>query len=125
MLAMRERRTPAQLTSRKEVVSRIKNMLIIPRYLVIFAPAMKERGVILTTGTVELMPEEPERRDCPSVNGLGLSNEMATSGRREEGKKEDRQRITTQYMDSCIGSSNRFKPSSWFPHSLVTTFSCP
>lgn len=67
-----------QLTSRKEVVSRIKNMLIIPRYLVIFAPGRKERGVILTTETVELVLDGTERcRKYPSANGLALSSEAA------------------------------------------------
>lgn len=67
-----------QLTSRKEVVSRIKNMLIIPRYLVIFAPGRKERGVILTTETVELLHDGTERcRKYPSANGLAFSREVA------------------------------------------------
>lgn len=68
-------------------------MLIIPRYLLIFAPGINERGVILTTGTVEVMPEEPERcEDCPSVSGLGLSNEMARNGGRQKGSKKAEKR---------------------------------
>ena len=39
----------------------MKNMLIIPRYFVIFAPGMKERGVILTTPTVEFAQGGAER----------------------------------------------------------------
>lgn len=85
---MKYKHKSTTLTSLKEVVSRIKNMLIIPRYLLIFAPGIKERGVILTTGTVELMPDEPARLfDWPSVSGLGLSNEMATKGGRKGERK--------------------------------------
>lgn len=76
-----------QLTSRKEVVSRIKNMLIIPRYLVIFAPGMKERGVILTTEMVELAHDGKERcRKYPSANGLALSSEAAKKMKKKEEK---------------------------------------
>ena len=76
-----------QLTSRKEVVSRIKNMLIIPRYLVIFARGMKERGVILTTETVELVHDGMERcRKYPSANGLALSTEAAKQMEKKEEK---------------------------------------
>lgn len=40
---------------RREVVFRIKNMLIILRYLVIFVFGMKERGVILIILIVEFV----------------------------------------------------------------------
>lgn len=80
-----------QLTSRKEVVSRIKNMLIIPRYLVIFAPGRKERGVILTTETVELVPDGTERcRKYPSASGLAFSREVAEKwGKTAENNYQD------------------------------------
>jgi len=107
-----------QLTSRKEVVSRIKNMLIIPRYLVIFAPGRKERGVILTTETVELVHDGTERcRKYPSANGLVLSSEAA--------KKMGEKRTESNYQVRSITVSQNTKNSSlWFPNSLVTTFSC-
>lgn len=75
-------------TSRREVVSRIKNMLIIPRYLVIFAPGMKERGVILTTPTVEFAQGGAERfRKFPSPIGLAFSTVTAKFGEQKENIK--------------------------------------
>lgn len=77
-----------KITSRREVVSRIKNMLIIPRYFVIFAPGMKERGVILTTPTVEFAQGGEERfRKFPSPTGLAFSTVTAKIGERRESIK--------------------------------------
>lgn len=77
-----------KITSRREVVSRMKNMLIIPRYLVIFAPGMKERGVILTTPTVEFAQGGAERfRKFPSPIGLAFSTVTAKIRERRESIK--------------------------------------
>lgn len=64
-------------SSRNDVVSRMKNMLMIPRYLVILAPGIKESGVILTTMTVGI-PRAAAGRFLkgPSPNGLALSREV-------------------------------------------------
>lgn len=52
-----------------------------PRYFVIFAPGMKERGVILTTPTVELAQGGAERfRKFPSLMGLAFSTVTAKIG---------------------------------------------
>lgn len=65
-------------------------MLIIPRYLVIFAPGMKERGVILTTPTVEFAQGGAERlRKFPSLTGLAFSTAMAKIGERGESPRSD------------------------------------
>lgn len=77
-----------KITSRREVVSRIKNMLIIPRYFVILAPGMKERGVILTTPTVEFVQGGVDRlRKFPSPIGLAFSTVTAEIGDRRESIK--------------------------------------
>lgn len=66
----------------------MKNMLIIPRYFVIFAPGMKERGVILTTPTVEFVQGGAERfRKVPSPIGLAFSTVTAKIGQKTEGIK--------------------------------------
>lgn len=60
-------------------------MLIIPRYLVIFAPGIKERGVILTTPTVEFAQGGAERfRKFPSPTGLAFSTVTAKIGEKGE-----------------------------------------
>lgn len=53
-------------------------MLMMPRYLVIFAPGMKESGVILTTPTVGLAQGGAERfRKFPSPMALAFSTVTA------------------------------------------------
>ncbi len=48
---LNESKNSETVTSLSEEVSLMKNMLMMPRYLMIFAPGMKESGVILTTAT--------------------------------------------------------------------------
>lgn len=78
-------------TSRKDVVSLIKNMLMIPRYLMMRVPGRKESGVIFTTVT-ELPPNERverSERDRPSGSGLDRSkDETAGSERASRGPRE-------------------------------------
>jgi hypothetical protein len=79
-------------------------MLIIPRYLVIFAPGMKERGVIFTTPTVEFAQDGAERfRKFPSAAGLAFSTVTAKIGERRKDIKEN---------TLANGLSPRF-PSEW------------
>lgn len=82
---------PCSLTSRNDVVSLIKNMLMIPRYLMMRVPGRKESGVIFTTVT-ELPPKgrlERSERDRPSGSGLERSkDETAGSERAGRGPKE-------------------------------------
>lgn len=76
-------------TSRNDVVSLIKNMLMIPRYLMMRVPGRKETGVIFTTGT-ELPPNERlerSERDRPSGNGL-LRSKDETAGSERERERE-------------------------------------
>ena len=99
-----------KFTSRREVVSRIKNMLIIPRYFVIFAPGMKERGVILTTPTVEFAQGGAERfRKFPSPIGLAFSTVTAKIGKRRESIK-----ITSWWLNDSL-----VFPNKWWQHSAV------
>lgn len=68
---------PCGLTSRNDVVSLIKNILMIPRYLMIRVPGRKDSGVIFTTVT-ELVANgrlERSERDRPSGSGLERSRE--------------------------------------------------
>lgn len=82
---------PCSLTSRSDVVSLIKNMLMIPRYLMMRVPGRKESGVIFTTVT-ELPPNprvERSERERPSGTGLERSNdETAGSKRAGRGPQE-------------------------------------
>ncbi|KAL4593191.1 hypothetical protein GN956_G26967, partial [Arapaima gigas] len=57
----------------------MKNMLMMPRYLIILVPGRKESGVILTTETVLPGHDLAERseRKRPSVCGLAFSWEEA------------------------------------------------
>lgn len=64
-------------TSRRDVVSLIKNILMIPRYLIMRVPGRKDSGVIFTTVT-ELPPKERverSERERPSGSGLQRSSE--------------------------------------------------
>lgn len=83
--------SPCSLTSRNDVVSLIKNMLMIPRYLMMCVPGRKESGVIFTTVT-ELPPNgrlERRERDRPSGSGLERSkDETAGSERAGRGPKD-------------------------------------
>lgn len=82
---------PCSHTSRNDVVSLMKNMLMIPRYLMMRVPGRKESGVIFTTVT-ELPPKERlerSERERPSGSGLERSNdETAGSERAGRGPKE-------------------------------------
>lgn len=75
---------PCSLTSRNDVVSLIKNMLMMPRYLMMRVPGRKERGVIFTTVT-ELPPNprlERSERERPSGTGLERSNDETAGSKR-------------------------------------------
>lgn len=78
-------------TSRSDVVSLMKNILMIPRYLMMRVPGRKESGVIFTTVT-ELPPNERverSERERPSGSGLERSrDETAVSERAGRGPKE-------------------------------------
>lgn len=83
-------------TSRSDVVSLIKNMLMIPRYLMMRVPGRKESGVIFTTGT-ELPPNERlerSERERPSGSGLERSKDETagteSAGRGPEDKRHDK-----------------------------------
>lgn len=72
-------------------------MLIIPRYFVIFAPGMKERGVILTTPTVEFAQGGAERfRKFPSLIGLAFSTVTAKNWGKK--RKHQNQMPVTQLL---------------------------
>lgn len=64
-------------TSRRDVVSLIKNILMIPRYLMMRVPGRKDSGVIFTTVTEPPPKERVERseRERPSGRGLQRSRE--------------------------------------------------
>ena len=67
-------------TSRSDVVSLMKNMLMIPRYFTTRVPGMKDSGVIFTTVTDPPPNERVERseRDRPSGRGLQRSDDETT-----------------------------------------------
>lgn len=71
-------------TSRNDVVSLMKNMLMIPRYLMMRVPGRKESGVIFTTATELLPNERVERseRERPSGSGLQRSKDETVSSDR-------------------------------------------
>lgn len=72
------------------MVSLIKNMLMMPRYLVILAPGMKERGVILTTPTVGLAQGGAERlRELESPMALAFSTATARIGESKDTLRTD------------------------------------
>lgn len=74
-------------TSRNDVVSLIKNMLMIPRYLMMRVSGRKESGVIFTTVT-ELPPKERlerSERERPSGSGLERSKDE-TAGSEKAGR---------------------------------------
>lgn len=80
-------------TSRKDVVSLIKNMLMIPRYLMMRVPGRKERGVIFTTVT-ELPPNERlerSERDRPSGSGLDRSKDETAGSERASRRPKERE----------------------------------
>lgn len=81
-------------TSRSDVVSRIKNMLMIPRYLMMRVPGRKDTGVIFTTGT-ELPPNERmerSERERPSGSGLLRSRDDTVGSERESKHRSRRER---------------------------------
>lgn len=82
-------------TSRKEVVSRIKNMLIIPRYLMIRVPGRKDRGVIFTTVTVLPPNEQLERSERERPSGSGLQRSMDETAGTKKKKKKKKKRMQT------------------------------
>lgn len=84
------------LTSRRDVVSRMKNMLMMPRYLMIRVPGRKESGVILTTETVLLGNGRIQRKDRerPSGSGLPLSWEAAGGGGAHREQTHSLQRVS-------------------------------
>ena len=77
----------ASRTSRSDVVSLMKNMLMIPRYLTTRVPGMKDSGVIFTTVTDPPPNERVERseRERPSGRGLQRSDDETTD---TEGRDE-------------------------------------
>lgn len=83
---------PCSLTSRNDVVSLIKNMLMIPRYLMMRVPGRKESGVIFTTVT-ELPPNgrlDRSERERPSGSGLERSKDETACSERERRQRSER-----------------------------------
>lgn len=101
-------------TSRKEVVSRIKNMLIIPRYLMIRVPGRKDRGVIFTTVTVLPPNEQLERSERERPSGSGLQRSMdETAGTKKKKKRRKRECRQWKYFLKYWGGTKCARIHIW------------
>lgn len=106
-------------TSRKEVVSRIKNMLIIPRYLMIRVPGRKDRGVIFTTVTVLPPNEQLERSERERPSGSGLQRSMDETAGTKKKKKKKKKRMQTVEIFFKILRWNEMCKDSYLKRSSV------